>query len=171
MQIVAYIETTSELTGNDKHTVWYQSADLEEMKVSARRLYQSQLKGCLSPEQKEQESTRGMEVYYPSRQKNHKKFVDHVLEAYHCRCAGNDEHVGMLAERWSMKSKQRAITKATEDFYEAYFPSSTHHHHHCSHDQNKVIPIPTSSTVEVMPTDLKRKGSNPPAPERVRRCL
>lgn len=68
----------------------------------------------------EEDSTRGMEVFVPARQKYNKKFVRHVLEAYHVRCTGNDEHVALLSERWSQKPLQRAISTGREDFCVAY---------------------------------------------------
>ena len=69
----------------------------------------------------EEDSIRGMDVYYPARQKYCKKFISHVLEAYHVRCAGNDEQVALLAEKWSVKSQQRATKNGMNDFYIAYF--------------------------------------------------
>jgi hypothetical protein len=95
-----------------------------------------------------------MDVYYPSRQRSHKKFVEHVLEAYHHRCARNTDHVGQLAERWSAKHKERAAVKGMEDFYDAYFPNLK---------PQQQLPPPS--------VELKRKGSNTPPPERrERRC-
>jgi len=66
------------------------------------------------------DSTRGLDVYYPSRQRFCKKYIQHVLEAYHVRCVGNDEHVALLAEKWGKKSLMRAISMAKKDFVVAY---------------------------------------------------
>lgn len=67
------------------------------------------------------DSIRGLDVYAPSRQRFTKKYIQHVLEAYHVRCVGNDEHVALLAEKWSKKSLTRAINMGEKDFLAAYF--------------------------------------------------
>jgi len=69
----------------------------------------------------QRDSTRGLDVYYPARQRYAKKFIQHVLEAYYVRCVGNDEHVALLAEKWSQKSLSRAAKIAKKDFRVAYF--------------------------------------------------
>ena len=70
----------------------------------------------------EEDSIRGMGVHFSARQRFRKKFIQHVLEAYYVRCVGNDEHVALLAKKWSVKSQKRAITAGIKDFYVAYFP-------------------------------------------------
>jgi hypothetical protein len=108
------IESTGDLSEGEKGCRWYQAIELQEIKSAARRLC---LQGGIRDEE---DSTRGMDVYYPSRQRNNRKFVEHVLEAYHFRYAGNPDHVRQLVERWSAKSKQRAIMRAKQDYHEAY---------------------------------------------------
>ncbi|KAL3920734.1 MAG: hypothetical protein SGILL_003110 [Bacillariaceae sp.] len=116
---IVYIESALELTQDDRNCRWYQVAELQDIKSLARRLCVQESKNSSSTEEKT-DSTRGMDVYYPSRQRNQKKFVEHVLEAYHFRCAGNSEHVRQLVERWSAKSKQRAATRGKQDFVDAF---------------------------------------------------
>ena len=115
---LAYIENAADLTQVDRDCRWYQAEELQEIKSAARRLCVQETKGlgCLSQE----DSTRGMDVYFPSRQRNNRKFVEHVLEAYHFRCHGNSEHVRQLVERWSTKSRERASMRAQQDYLEAY---------------------------------------------------
>jgi hypothetical protein len=149
-QILAYIETTQELNRDELAQKWYQPDELQQMKHLARTLCQMEAKGHRIPAD---DSIRGMDVYYPSRQRNHKKHVYHVLQAYHYHCAKNDHHVALLSEKWSFKNKERASAKGLEDFYEAYFhhimQPNNHHHHQLS--------------------DPKRKGSGTPVPEPERR--
>lgn len=117
VKTLALIEKSSEMTKDEKDSRWFQQKELDHIKVSARHLCVQQSKGFeISPE----DSTRGMDVYFPSRQRNHKKFIEHVLEAYHFRCAGDQEHVRQLVERWSAKSRNRASIRAQQDFLEAY---------------------------------------------------
>jgi chromatin segregation and condensation protein Rec8/ScpA/Scc1 (kleisin family) len=150
--ILAHIETTQELSREEREEIWYQPEELQRMKHSARTLCQMQAKGHpISAE----ESIRGMDVYYPSRQLNHKKHVYHVLKAYYCHCAGNDDHVAQLSQKWSFKNKGRAAEKGLEDFYEAHFPhmvQPTQHHQHLQ-----------------QLNDSKRKGSGTSVPEPLER--
>lgn len=118
---VAYIENANDLTAEEKDCRWYQLEELQEIKAAARGLCVQETKGSGIGED---DSTRGMDVYYPSRQRNNRKFVEHVLEAYHFRCAGNAEHVRQLVERWSTKSRQRASMKAQQDYLDAYAAQS-----------------------------------------------
>lgn len=146
-ETLAYIETTQELTRHEREDKWYQPDELESMKHAARNLCQMQAKGHrISTD----ESIRGMDVYYPSRQRYHKKHVEHVLHAYHFQCGGNDDHVAQLSEKWSFKNKQLAEKKGFEDFYEAYFPQ---------------MKQPTHQQHQHQINDPKRKGSGTPVPE------
>ena len=119
---LAYIESAADLTQVERDCRWYQADELQEIKSAARRLCVQEAKGGLgsSSISEQKESTRGMDVYYPSRQRNNRKFVEHVLEAYHFRCHGNAEHVRQLVERWSIKSRERASLRAQQDYLEAY---------------------------------------------------
>jgi hypothetical protein len=117
-ETLACIETSSEMSQEDKICQWFQSQELEDIKAKARELCAQESKGVDVSQC--DESTRGMDVYFPSRQRFNRKFIDHVLEAYHYRCAGNSEQVRLLVERWSAKSRKRAMDKAQQDYHEAY---------------------------------------------------
>jgi hypothetical protein len=114
---LAFIETRSDLTEQDKDCRWFQSRELHDIKSRARHLCLQESKGMVASSD---ESTRGMDVYFPSRQRHNKKFIEHVLEAYRFRCAGDSEHVGLLVERWSIKSRKRATERAQQDYMEVY---------------------------------------------------
>jgi hypothetical protein len=116
-ETLAFIETRSIMTEQDKDCRWFQAQELQNIKTNARHLCIQESKGLDVPHD---ESTRGMDVYLPSRQRHHKKFIDHVLEAYHFRCAGDSEHVRLLVERWSIKSRKRATDRAQQDYMEVY---------------------------------------------------
>jgi len=140
---LAYIESSSEFTQVEKDDRWYRSSQVESFKKGARNLCRTQLDANNasiprhSPTQTLrkghnnaandtlQDSCRGLDVYYPARQRFGKKYIEHVLEAYHVRCVGNDVHVALLAEKWSKKSLNRAQIMAKKDFICAhYFQSS-----------------------------------------------
>jgi len=70
-------------------------------------------------ESREKDSLRGMEAYVPSRQRFSKRFIEHVLEAYHERRYSH-EHVALLAEKWSQKTRLRALAIAEEDYCIVY---------------------------------------------------
>ncbi|KAG7368891.1 hypothetical protein IV203_031634 [Nitzschia inconspicua] len=114
---MACIERSSDLTEEDKECRWFQAHELEEIKSTARNLCVQESKGIHIAAK---ESTRGMDVYFPSRQRHNRKFINHVLQACHYRCVGDSEQVRLLVERWSAKSRQRAMDRAHQDFQEAY---------------------------------------------------
>ena len=120
---VAYIESAFELTQIEKDDRWYRPSEIATFRDSARKLCRDKLESLGGDEQngEQKESTRGLDVYYPSRQRFSKRFIQHVLEAYYVRCVGNDEHVALLAEKWSKKSLARATEMAKKDFLVAYF--------------------------------------------------
>jgi len=70
-------------------------------------------------ESREKDSMRGMEAYVPSRQRFSKRFIEHVLEAYHERRYSH-EHVALLAEKWSQKTRLRALAIAEKDYCIVY---------------------------------------------------
>lgn len=117
---VVYVESLEEMAEEDKHDIWYTKCELGDFKQRARQLCKQQQMGCFNTSE---ESTRGMDVYFPSRQRAHAKYVSHILQAYYIQCAGNPEYVARLAEKWSLKSTQRALHMGIQDSYEAYFPS------------------------------------------------
>jgi len=146
---LAHIESSLEFTQEEKDDRWYRSSEISTFKTEARHLCRSRTGGVSNScrdasipkhsarndddkdltsvtrsdgSDNSKESARGLDVYYPSRQRFCKRFIQHVLEAYHVRCAGNDEHVSLLAEKWSKKSLNRAIDMAKKDFLAAYFP-------------------------------------------------
>ena len=139
----AYIESSSEFTQVEKDDRWYRPSEIESFKKGARNLCRTQLdaKNASIPRHSPtqtvrkglgnaandtlQDSCRGLDVYYPARQRFGKKYIQHVLEAYHVRCVGNDVHVALLAEKWSKKSLQRAQMMAKKDFICAYYFKSS----------------------------------------------
>lgn len=148
-EILSYIETTHELSWDERAERWYRPDEMEQMKRSARTLCQMQAKGH---ELSADDSIRGMDVYYPSRQRNHKKHVYHVLEAYRFICAKNNDHVAQLSEKWSFKNKERASAQGMKDFYEAYFHHMTQPNIHHQQQYQQL-------------NDAKRRGSGTPIPE------
>lgn len=146
---LAYIESAFEFTQEEKDDRWYRSSQISSFKDDARKLCRTQIEdvrnGCSIPRHSvrndessifsegdsyeqngiSEDSIRGLAVYSSTRQRYCKKFVQHVLEAYHVRCVGNDEHVALLAEKWSTKSLNRALHMAKKDFLAAYFPEES----------------------------------------------
>ena len=62
-----------------------------------------------------------MGTYHPSRVRYCKKFIKHVLLAYHVKCGpDNKDHVALLSSKWSTKNTKRGIETGKEDFYIAY---------------------------------------------------
>ena len=148
---LAYIESAFDFTQDEKDERWYRTSTISGFKEDARRLCRGRIddvrNGCSprvrvrkslaknnsnsnnipsnSSNEKQRDlshdSIRGLDVYAPSRQRFTKKYIQHVLEAYHVRCVGNDEHVALLAEKWSKKSLTRAINMGEKDFLAAYF--------------------------------------------------
>ena len=140
--ILAYIETSCEITQKEKDNCWYQSIELEAMKKSAKSLCQARISNnivnfkkagegvennyCSDQNQDQEEeddddSLRGLGAYYPSRVRYCKKYIKHVLEAYHSKFGpGDEEHVAFFATKWSTKNRQRAIESGMKDFYIAY---------------------------------------------------
>jgi len=147
---LAYIESAFDYTQSEKDDRWYRSSTISGFKEDARRLCRGRIEdvrnGCSprvrvrktlrtesapanndnnnhsqSQSDLSRDSIRGLDVYAPSRQRYTKKYIKHVLEAYHVRCVGNDEHVALLAEKWSKKSLARAVSMGEKDYLAAYF--------------------------------------------------
>jgi hypothetical protein len=116
---VTYIESCVEIPQCQRDQVWFRRSELDYFKNSAKKLCKLSHKGM---KVEAQSSIRGMDVYYPARQRAHSKFIYHLLQAYHVKCDRNSEYVGQLAESWSAKAKERALVTGIQDFYEAYFP-------------------------------------------------
>lgn len=143
-QTLAHIERTYEISQEERDERWYRPPEIASFKQDARNLcrerighaknlhlnhtgstttrHGSRRSSSTEDEQHEEESIRGLDVYYPHRQRYCKKFIKHVLEAYHVRCVGNDRHVALLAEKWSKKSLDRAYATGKKDFFTVYFP-------------------------------------------------
>lgn len=119
IQSLDFIESSRDMTDQDIEDRWFTRSELADFKVRARTLLKDEYNG---KDLGEEESTRGMDIYFPSRQKSHAKYIYHVMQAYHVECKGNPEHVALLCERWSTKARDRAIVAAAQDFYQAYFP-------------------------------------------------
>jgi hypothetical protein len=119
IQSLDFIESSRDMTDQDLEDRWFTRSELADFKLRARTLFKDEYNG---KDVGEDESTRGMDIYYPSRQKSHAKYIYHVMHAFHVECKGNPEHVAMLCERWSTKARDRAIVAAAQDFYQAYFP-------------------------------------------------
>ncbi|MGK3743719.1 MAG: hypothetical protein ACI8RD_011601 [Bacillariaceae sp.] len=113
---LAYIETVFELTETDKNNRWYQSEDIRSFKKSAKSLCQAII---VSSNSKNDEDKNNQNPD-PSR-KYRKRFIYHVLEAYHLTCDENrEEYVAFLSEGWSATNRQRAIQTGEKDFHIAY---------------------------------------------------
>jgi len=149
------IESTRDMTDEDISDRWYSKAELLAFKQAARDLCkgeqrQLQLLGrggtpLSAVVDEETSSTRGMDVYFPSRQRHQAKYIWHVLQAFqhlqhqqqqqqqqqHEQCGINssssgtdpDYYVALLCEKWSAKVSLQAAQRAIHDFYDAYFPS------------------------------------------------
>lgn len=148
---LAYIESAFEYTQVEKDDRWYRHSQISSFKENARRLCRTRMDDvknncvvdtsntrhsvrknenaisnsavdCDERNDTSADSIRGLDVYYPSRQRYGKKYIQCVLEAYHVRCVGNDLHVALLAEKWSKKNHTRAVVTGKKDFLVAYFP-------------------------------------------------
>lgn len=117
---INYIESARDMSNQDVEDRWFTRSQLGEFKASARTLAKQEYHGKPISSL---ESTRGMDVYFPHRQRYHAKYVQHVLEAYHVRCKGNPELVAQLCENWSTKSRDRSMVAGIEDFYSANVPA------------------------------------------------
>lgn len=117
---VTPIESSSEMSQYEKDLIWFRRSELDQFKYNAKKVCRAAHKGRkVDPAI---ESARGMEVYFPSRQRAHGKFIYHVLQAYHVKCEKNWEYVAQLCENWSSRAKERALVTGIQDFYAAYFP-------------------------------------------------
>ena len=160
IQSMVRIESVRDMTDEDLSDRWYSKAELLAFKHSARDLCkdeQRQLQQLLGSSgthtplpplvDDETSSTRGMDVYFPSRQRHQAKYIWHVLQAFHhahhvqqqqqqqqqqqhqiqqqqqCGITDPDYYVALLCEKWSAKVSLQAAERAMQDFYDAYFPS------------------------------------------------
>jgi hypothetical protein len=106
------IEPISELTEEEKHDCWYRRCELDDFKQQAKKLCKTKCKG--------QESTRGLECYFPQRMRGFQRTNDQVLRAY--MFSGDSEQVGQIAEQCNAEARHLALATGVQDFYEAYFP-------------------------------------------------
>ncbi len=119
IQSLDFIESSRDMTDQDVEDRWFTKAQLCEFKRTARTLCKEEHSG---KDIGDDNSTRGMDVYFPARQKTHAKYIYHVMRAINVECKGNPEYVAQLCEKWSTKSRDRALVIAVEDFYHAYYP-------------------------------------------------
>jgi hypothetical protein len=147
----AIIESPEDWTEDERNASWYGRSELDAFKSKARKLckqhYKKQSTNAPIPSD---ESVRGMEVYFPSRQRAHAKFVFHVLHAYHVQCVGNPDYVAQLCAKWSAKASELALVNGIQDFYEACFP----------HMIQQTAEMPST------PVPLVRRRSSASQPER-----
>lgn len=123
IQSLDFIESSRDMTDQDIEDRWFTRSQLYDFKRNARTLCKEEHRG---KDIGEDESTRGMDVYFPARQKSHSKYIYHVMQAFHVDCKGNPEYVAQLCEKWSAKSRDRAMLAGIQDFYQAYFPHMAH---------------------------------------------
>ena len=109
---IELIEHISEMSEGEKHDIWYRRCELDDFKRQARKLCKTKSKG--------QESTRGLECYFPQRMRRFQRTNDEVLRT--CLFAGDSDEVGQVAEQYNAEARQLALTTGIQDFYEAYFP-------------------------------------------------
>jgi hypothetical protein len=109
---IELIEPISEMTEEEKDDSWYHRCELDDFKYQARKLCKSKSKG--------QESTRGLECYFPQRMRGFQRTNDQVLRAY--LFSGDSEQVGQMAEECNADARRLALATGVQDFYEAYFP-------------------------------------------------
>ena len=136
IQSIDYIESARDMSMEDVEDRWFTREQLQEFKASARTLAKLEYHGKPISNL---ESTRGMDVYFPQRQRSHSKYVKSVLEAYHVRCKGDPELVAQLCEKWSTKSRDRSMLTGIEDFYSAYVPAM------------QQLPLNRNHSIEVVP--------------------
>ena len=113
-QIAYVITPISEMSKEEKNATWYTGSDLERFKQTARKLCKD--KSLLTSE----DSIRGMECYFPSRQKAHKQALDKILRT--CMFCDDDDLVAQVAEECSLHARKVARAAGVHDFYAAYFP-------------------------------------------------
>jgi hypothetical protein len=109
---IELIEPISEMTEEEKDNIWYLRCELDDFKHQARKLCKTKSKG--------QESTRGLECYFPQRMRCFQRTNDQVLRAY--LFSEDSEQVGQMAEECNAEARHLALATGVQDFYEAYFP-------------------------------------------------
>ena len=108
---IELMEHISEMTEEEKDDIWYRRCELNDFKHQARKLCKTKSKG--------QESTRGLECYFPQRMRCTKRTNDQVLRT--CWFAGDSDETGQMAEQYNAEARRLALTTGIQDFYEAYF--------------------------------------------------
>jgi hypothetical protein len=179
IQSIDYIESARDMTDQDIEDRWFTRSQLQGFKAAARALCSAKKAG---KDIGVEESTRGMEAYLPGRSKTCAKFIYHVLDAFHVQCKGNPEYVGLLSEKWSTRSRDRAKAAGEQDYYQAYLP------HLASGQPPRARSTPTKTVVattvvaaaaaaschkRVMPAAVQRSNKRPVSadfriPERTR---
>jgi hypothetical protein len=137
VQSVDYIESVMDMTDQDIVDRWYSKDELQGFKQAAKDLCMGERSGKQIDD--EESSTRGMDVYFPGRQRHQAKYVYHVLQALKVHCVGRPDHVALLCEKWSAKGTTRATKRALQDFHEAYVPCMVQQQQH-QHHGGKSIP-------------------------------
>lgn len=156
MDSVVLIESSEDWSQEERDNSWYRQHALEKCKKKAIKLCRREAKGEAT---KPEDSTRGMEIYFPARKKAHAEYTYYVLFAYYEQFAGNPEYVAHLAEKWSAANKEQAHIVGIRDMYEAYFPNMMEQ----QHEVQGTIPHPLSplspsakATVAVNPDNFNR---------------
>lgn len=126
VQSIHHIESSMDMTDEDVEDRWFTKTELAEFKSNARNLFKRELEG--TPVDQRMDSTRGMDIYLPQRQRTHTSYVRHVFEAYHFRCQGHPEYVAELCQRWTSKSRERAHAIGIQDYYAAHATATTSVH-------------------------------------------
>jgi len=112
-----------DMTPQDITDRWYSPVELKGFKQAARDLCKARMTGKSVEDNDEDDSTRGMDVYFPPRQRHQAKYISHVLKAIHVNCVGQPEFVAMLCEKWSHRVTLEASQRALYDYYDAHYPS------------------------------------------------
>ena len=120
MDSVVLVESSEDWTDEERENMWFSRKELDCFRRQARKLcVKEQTKGYVLPEE---DSTRGMDIYFPSRKELHAQYIFHVLKAYYEQCAGDPDQVAFFAEKWSRRNTERALMAGIHDMCEAYFP-------------------------------------------------
>ena len=119
MDSVVFVESSEDWTDEERENTWFSRKELENFRQQARKLCLKETQGYVLSEE---DSTRGMDIYFPSRKELHVQYIFHVLKAYYEQCAGNPDQVAFFAEKWSRRNTERALMTGIYDLCEAYFP-------------------------------------------------
>jgi hypothetical protein len=153
MDSVVPIESSEDWSEEERDNTWFRQYALDKCKKNAIKLCRREAKGEAT---KPQDSTRGMDIYFPARKELHAEYVFHVLCAYHEQFTGNPDYVAHLAANWSATNKERAHTVAIRDMYEAYFPHMMEQQHEVQITTPPPLSPSATVTVAVNPDSFNR---------------